>query len=196
MVDVKLIRELRERTHVGLDKCKKALDESKGDVEKAIVVLQKMGLVKVKDKARRDTKEGHLFSYTHSNGKIAVLLEVNCESDFSARNELFRAFCEGVGLQIVAMNPQYLTSGDVPDDVVADQRDIFKAQVPPGAPENKVEHIINGKMRKWYGDVCLMDQKSVVVQGNKTIEQLRADLVMQISENVIVKRFVRWELGQ
>ena len=194
-MDISLIKELRARTHVSLGKCKKALEQTNGDIETAIVELQKAGLLKVAERSKKEAKEGQIFTYVHGC-KIGVMVEVNCETDFSARNELFTNFCEAVALQIAAMNPPYLSTSDVPDDIEKQQREIFLAQVPPKAPENKIEHIVNNKMKKWYGEVCLLDQKSVVDSNNKTIEQLRADLVMQIGENVVVRRFMRWELGQ
>lgn len=195
MSDINAIKEVRERSGVGLGECKSALEEAYGDVEEALVVLQKRGVIRVAKSASKEANEGYIYSYTHSNGKVAVLAEVNCQTDFSAHNETFREFCEQVGLQIAAMNPKYLTSGDVPEDVLNKQRDIFRAQVLDKVPDNKVDHIINGKLKKWFGEICLMDQKSVLVTG-KTVEQLRADLVMKIKENIVVKRFVRWEVGE
>lgn len=190
---IEKIKELRARTFISLGKCKKALQESDGDVEKAIVWLQKQGELRQPKAKGEDIKNGQIYSYTHDN-KIGVLVEVNCQTESAARHELFTSFCETVALQVAAMSPQYLASSDVPKEKDKKQREIFSAQVPSKIPENRVDHIINGKMKKWFGEVCLLEQKSVVESG-KTIDQLRAALVMQLNEDIIVRRFVRWELG-
>ena len=195
MVTIDKIKEVRSRSGVSLGKCKKALVEAHGNVEDALIVLKKLGLLNAEKKRGRETNEGKIYPYIHSDGKMGVLVEVTCETDFSARSEVFNKFCENVVLQIAAMAPKYLTSGDISEVDDTRKRDIFQAQVPKNAPEGRVPHILNGKMKKWYSEVCLMDQKSVVA-SKKTVEELRADLVMQIGENVLVKRFVRWEVGE
>lgn len=194
MEKLQLIRELRQRTNVSLSLCKRALVQSDWDVEEAIVNLQKMGEVGKAKRAGKATNAGMLYTYLHHNNQIAVLVEVNCETEFSARTDQFREFCENLALHIASEAPDYLSVNDIPEDVMIKQREIFAAQVPDKASESKVEHIINGKLKKWFGQVCLVEQKSVTVD-KKTIEQMRADLVQQISENVIIKRFIRWELG-
>lgn len=194
MQKIQVIKELRERTSVGLGLCKKALEQSNWNVDEAIVCLQKMGEVGKTKRAGKETNNGLVQTYMHHDGRIAVLVEVNCESDFSARSDPFKEFCDNLTLQIAGASPDYLSVNDIPADVLAGQREIFAAQVPERVPKNKIEHIINGKLKKWFGQVCLVDQKSVIVD-KKTIEQLRADLVQMIGENVIIKRFVRWELG-
>lgn len=188
------IKELRSRTFISLGKCKKALTEADGDVDKAIELLQKWGELRQPKAKNEDVKEGQIYSYTH-DGKIGVMVEVNCQTESAARHELFTAFCEAVALQVAAMAPKYLASSDVPQDEDKKQREIFAAQVPSKVPEDKIDHIINGKMKKWFGEVCLLEQKSIVENG-KTIDQLRAALVMQLNEDIVVKRFIRWELGQ
>ena len=194
MQKLQLIKELRERTSVSLHLCKKALEQTNYDVEEAIVALQKMGELRAAKRAGKQTNAGKIQVYLHHNGSIAVLVEVNCETDFSARSEPFVEFCESLALQIASASPDYLSVNDIPDDVMSKQREIFAAQVPPKVPENKVDHIINGKLKKWFADVCLVEQKSVIVE-KRTIEQMRSDLVQKIGENVVIKRFVRWELG-
>ena len=195
MTNIEKIKEVRERSGVSLGKCKEALTKAGGDVENALVELQKQGLLKVASD-RREAKEGFIYAYTHNDGKLFAIVEVNCQTDFCARNKEFREFAERCALQIASMAPKYLTSGDVPENVLEAQREIFRAQVPKKIPKERVDHIINGKMKKWFSEVCLMDQKSVVVPGGVTMEQLRADLVMKVAENVVVRRFIRWKVGE
>jgi len=188
------IRELRQRTNVGLADCKKALETARGDVEKAIVELKKAGKIKAAKMRSKEAKEGRIYTYLHHDGKQACMVEVNCQTDFSANTDQFEAFCEAVALQIISMEPEWLTSADVPDDIVAVQREIFETQVTK-VPDDKKEHVVNQKLKKWFYEVCLMDQKAVTA-SNKTIEGLREELVQQIQENVVVKRYVHWKLGQ
>lgn len=189
---IEKLKEIRERSGAGMMMCKSALTESHGNIEDALIILQKKGLAGVKEK-QGETNEGLIYAYTHSNGKMFAAVEVSCETDFSARTNEFSEFVELVTLQVASMDPKYLSSGDVPEDILNKQRIIFKAQI-KNVPEDKVEHVINGKMKKWFSETCLMDQKSVAIPGGKTIEQLRADLVMKVKENVLIKRFVRWEM--
>lgn len=194
MTSIEKIREVRERSGVGLGKCKAALEKVGGNVEEALVQLQKDGLLKAASN-RKETKEGYIYNYVHTDNRLFAIVEVNCQTDFCARNEELRQFTVDCALQVASMSPKYLTSGDVPKDILDSQREIFKAQVPERVPTDKVDHIINGKLKKWFSEVCLMDQKSVVVPGN-TIEQLRAALVMKVGENVVVRRFIRWKVGE
>lgn len=195
-MNIEKIKQLRNATHVSLTKCKEALELVNWDVKDAIVELQKMGVLKAQASSSRAAREGVIKTYVHPGGRVAVMVEVNCETDFTARNELFEKFCENLSLQITAMNPVFLSTCDIPEEIDQKQRDIFRAQASGEVPENKVEHVINGKMKKWYSEVCLMEQKSVVDDSGSTVEQCRANLVMQTGENIVVKRFVRWELGQ
>ena len=194
MEKLQLIKELRERTSVSLSLCKRALVQADYDIEDAIVALQKMGELRKSKRAGKDTSAGLVQAYTHHNDQIGVLVEVNCETPFAARSEPFKEFCDHLSLQIASAAPDYLSVNDIPEKVMAKQKEIFLAQVPEGVPENKVEHIVNGKLKKWFGEVCLVDQKSVMVD-KKTVEDMRSDLVQKIAENVIIKRFLRWELG-
>lgn len=195
MQKLQLIRELRQRTNVSLSLCKRALIQSDWDIDGAIVNLQKMGEVSKVKRSSKVTNAGRLHSYLHHNSRIAVLVEVNCETEASACTDVFREFCENLSLHIASESPDYLSVNDIPEKILVKQREIFAAQVPESVAEIKVEHIINGKLKKWFRQVCLVEQKSVTID-KKTIEQMRADLVQQISENVIIKRFVRWELGE
>jgi elongation factor Ts len=195
MTNIEKIKEVRERSGVGLGKCKKALVQCGGNVEEALVQLQKDGLLKAASN-KKETREGYIYNYVHPDNQLFAIVEVNCQTDFCSRNDDFREFAQQCALQIASMAPKYLTSGDVPQEMLDSQREIFKAQVPEKVPADKVDHVINGKMKKWFSEVCLMDQKSVVVPGGTTMEQLRANLVMKVGENVVVRRFIRWKVGE
>lgn len=190
-VTLEAIKALREQTSISLNLCKKALTEADGDVEKALVILQKKGTLKAKDKISRPTGEGTIHSYIHGNGRMGVLLEVNCETDFAANSHEFRDFCERVALQIAAMSPTHVKEPSEAD--LAAQKEIFLAQV-QDKPEKAQEKIVNGKVNKWIKETCLLSQESVVEPG-KTIEGLRTELMLKINENVTIKRFVRWAIG-
>lgn len=194
MINIKDIKELRNRTNISLDLCKKALLEA-GTIEEAIVLLQKWGELRSAKAAQNEAREGLIYSYTHHNGKTACLVEINCQTDFASRSSEFKTFCENVALQIAATNPKYLSVNDIPDAVIEKQKEICLAQIPEKMPEDKRPHILNGKLKKWFGEVCLVDQKSVIESG-KTVEQLRAELVTKISENVVIRRFVNWTIGE
>lgn len=193
-MNLDVVKELRDRTHAPLNECRSALQEASGDVEKAVVVLQKRGVLRAQASASREAREGIVHSYVH-NGKIAVLVEVNCETDFAARNPLFKKFVDELAMHIAASNPPYLDRASVPEWVKGTQTDILSTQLPKGKPENILAKIRDGKFDKWYAEVCLMEQLSLIVEGGKTIEQLRAELSSQLGENVVVRRFTRWELG-
>lgn len=191
------VQEVRNRSFAPLNECKSALEESNGDVEGAIVVLQKRGVLRAAASAAREAREGVVRSYVH-NGKIAVLVEVNCETDFAARNPLFTQFVDDVAMHIAAANPLSLNREDVQKTSAFNtQRSIFDAEQEQlsNKPAQVRQKIWDGKWDKWYSEVCLIEQKSLVVEGSKTIEQLRAQLSSQLGENVVVRRFVRWELG-
>jgi elongation factor Ts len=190
------VKVLRERTQAGMMDCKKALEESAGDMDKAADWLSKKGLAQVSKKAGRVAAEGAVQSYIHMGGKIGVLLEVNCESDFVARGEDFQGFVKDVAMHICAANPMYLKREDVPEADIAKEREIYKAQViESGKPANVADKIVEGKLTKWYADVCLMEQPWVR-EPKMTIEELRASVVQKTGENVTVRRFARWVLGE
>lgn len=195
-VTAKDVKALRERTLAGMMDCKKALEANDGDIDKAAEWLQKKGLSEVGKKAGRVTAEGVVHSYIHMGGKIGVLVEVNCETDFVARGEDFGEFVKDIGMQIAAARPEYLQREDVPGDVIAKQREIYKAQViEQGKPENIADKIVDGKINKWYSEICLMEQP-FVKEPKMTVEDLRAQVVQKTGENVSVRRFVRYELGE
>jgi elongation factor Ts len=191
-----LTKELRERTGVGMMDCKKALEETDGDMEKALETLQKRGLAKAAKKAGRIAAEGCVQAYIHGGGRIGVLIEVNCETDFAGRGADFRTFVDDVAMHIAAMGPAYLNAKEIPEAEAEHQREIFKAQqAESGKKPEIVAKIVDGQVAKWKQEICLMDQL-FVKDDKKTIEQVRTELVAKIGENVSIRRFVRWELGE
>lgn len=192
-VSAQAVKELREKTGAGLLDCQKALTESKGNMEEAITILRKKSGGKVDKLASRATKEGLIESYIHVGGKVGVLLEVNCETDFVARNEDFRAFCKDLCLQIAAASPSYVTRDEVPEAELAKERDIAAAQV-QGKPPAAVQKIVEGKLEKYYSTVCLLDQPFVKLP-EKTVKDILTEKVGKIGENIQVRRFTRYQLG-
>jgi elongation factor Ts len=195
-ITANLIKDLRERTGAGMADCKKALVESEADIEKAIDYLRKKGLAKAAKKAGREATEGSIVSYIHGGGRIGVLVEINCETDFVARNEDFVAFTRDVALQIAAMNPSYVRKEEVTEDVIARERDVLLAKAKEtGKPEAVVAKMVDGQISKWMKEICLLDQ-AFVKNPDKTIEQVQQELIAKIGENIRVRRFVRFELGE
>jgi elongation factor Ts len=191
-----MIKDLRERTGAGMADCKKALVETEGDTEKAIDYLRAKGLAKAAKKAGREATEGAVVSYIHGGGRIGVLLEVNCETDFVARNEDFVAFTKDVAMQIAAMNPQFVRKDDVDQGLVARERELLLAKAKEsGKPEQVIAKMVDGQLSKWLKEICLLDQAFVKDQ-DKTIEQVTQELISKIGENIKIRRFVRFELGE
>ncbi|MBX3161201.1 MAG: translation elongation factor Ts [Deltaproteobacteria bacterium] len=191
-----MIKDLRERTGAGMSDCKKALTEVAGDMDKAIDYLRTKGLAKAAKKAGREATEGAVVSYIHGGGRIGVLVEVNCETDFVARNEDFQAFTRDVALQIAAMNPQFVRKEEVSADVVARERDVLVAKAKEtGKPEPVVQKMVEGQISKWMKEICLLDQP-FVKNDEKTIDQIQQELIAKIGENIKIRRFVRFELGE
>ena len=190
------IKDLRERTGAGMADCKKALTEVGGDIDKAIDYLRTKGLAKAAKKAGREATEGAVISYIHSGGRIGVLLEVNCETDFVARNEDFQKFGRLVAMQIAAMNPQFVRKEEVNEDVIAKERDVLLAKAKEsGKPEPVIQKMVEGQISKWMKEICLLDQP-YVKDPDKTIDQVQQELVAKIGENIKIRRFVRFELGE
>jgi elongation factor Ts len=195
-ISANLVKELREKTGAGMMDCKKALTETSGDMEKAAEWLRVKGLASAGKKAGRVAAEGQVGSYIHMGGKIGVLCEVNCESDFVSRGEVFSSFVKDLCMQIAAANPLYVRREEVPPEVVQKERDLFTQEVKEsGKPAAIVDKIVAGKVEKWYADVCLMEQPWVR-EPKMTIEQYRADVVQKTGENVQVRRFARFVLGE
>jgi elongation factor Ts len=191
-----MVKELRERTGAGMADCKKALVETEGDMDKAGEFLRKKGLAAAAKKAGRVATEGVVASYIHSNSRVGVLLEVNCETDFVARGEAFQLFAREVALQIAAMNPQFLAIEDVPADAIAKERAIRLDQAKQsGKPEAVIGKIVEGQIAKWQKEICLYEQ-AWVKDDKKTIRDLQNELVGKIGENCKIRRFTRYELGE
>jgi len=192
-ITAQAVASLRETTGAGLLDCKKALAESNGNVEEAITILRKKGAASAAKKADRLTKEGAIESYIHVGGKVGVLIEVNCETDFVARNEAFRAFVKDLCLQIAAASPLYVNRADVPEADLAKEREIAAAQV-QGKPPAAVQKIVEGKLEKYYSTVCLLDQPFVKLP-EKAVKDMLTEQITKIGENIQVRRFVRFQVG-
>jgi elongation factor Ts len=195
-VTAALIKDLRERTGAGMSDCKKALVEVEGDMDKAIDYLRTKGLAKAAKKAGREATEGAVVSYIHGGGRIGVLVEINCETDFVARNEDFQAFTREVALQIAAMNPQFVRKDEVSQAVVDREREVLLAKAKEsGKPDQVVQKMVDGQITKWMKEICLLDQ-AWVKDPDKTIDQVQQELIAKLGENIKIRRFVRFELGE
>jgi len=192
-ISAQMVNDLRIATGAGLLDCKKALTEANGNVEEATMILRKKGAASAAKKAERATKEGVIESYIHVGGKVGVLIEVNCETDFVARNDEFRAFVKDLCLQIAAASPVYVTREEVPEADVAKEREIAAAQV-LGKPPAAVQKIVEGKLDKFYSTICLLDQP-FVKEPEKTVKELLTHQISKTGENIQVRRFIRYQLG-
>jgi elongation factor Ts len=193
IITAQMVGDLREKTGAGLLDCKKALTEANGNVEEAITLLRKRGAASAAKKAERVTREGLIESYIHLGGKVGVMIEVNCETDFVARTDEFKTLCRDLCLQIAAANPTYVRREEVPEADLARERDIASAQV-AGKPPSAIQKIIEGKLEKYYSMVCLLDQPFVKLQ-EKSVKDIITERVAKIGENIQVRRFVRFQLG-
>src|SRR5216110_2183920 len=193
-IDPKLVKQLREKTNAGFMDCKRALVESGGDLEKAETILRTKGIASAAKKATRATKEGIVASYIHLQGKVGVLVEVNCETDFVARNENFREFVKDITLHIAAAQPLYVSRADVPGNLIEAERGIYKAQV-QGKPDGVAEKIVDGKLDKFYSTVCLLEQ-AFIKNPDQTIKELLNAKVAELGENIVIRRFTRYLVGE
>jgi elongation factor Ts len=193
-IDPKLVMQLRAKTGVGMMQCKGALAEAKGDLAAAEVILRKKGAASATKKAGREAKEGVIGSYIHVGDKVGVLIEINCETDFVARNESFRSFVKDVTLQVAAAAPLYVKRDEVPESVLATERDVAGAQV-QGKPAAVIEKIIAGKVDKYYSTVCLLEQ-AFVKDNTKTINDLLTAKISELGENIVIRRFTRFQVGE
>ncbi|HEU0274548.1 MAG TPA: translation elongation factor Ts [Candidatus Udaeobacter sp.] len=193
-IDPQLVKQLREKTNAGFMDCKRALVESGGNLEKAETILRTKGIASAGKKASRVTKEGVVASYIHLQGKVGVLVEVNCETDFVARNEKFREFVKDITLHIAAAHPLYVSRADVPGNLIEAEREIYKAQV-KGKPENVADKIVDGKLEKFYSTVCLLEQ-GFIKNPDVTIRDLINTKISELGENIVVRRFVRYLVGE
>jgi len=188
-----MVSDLRAATGAGLLDCKKALTEANGNVDEATTILRKKGAASAAKKADRSTKEGLVESYIHVGGKVGVLLEVNCETDFVARNDDFKALCKDLCLQIAAANPVFVSRDQVPEADLAKEREIAAAQV-AGKPPAAVQKIVEGKLDRYYSTVCLLDQP-FIKQNDKSVKEILTEKITKIGENIQVRRFTRYQLG-
>jgi len=195
-IKAEVVKELRQRTGIGVMECKQALKEAKGDIEKAIVILRKKGYSRAQDKMSRETAEGVVGSYIHLNERLGVLVEVNCESDFVARNDEFKELVKNIALHIAASNPKYISSEDISPDVLEQEKEIIREQFKDTKkPPEIIDKIVQGKLGKFYEEVCLMEQP-YVKDDKVSIKQFMASYIAKFGENIRIKRFARYELGQ
>ena len=198
MADVKaqMVKEIRDRTGAPFLDCKKALEETGGDYDKAVEILRIKGLTKAAKKVGRETPEGIITSYIHPGGKIGVMVEVNCETDFVARNEEFQAFTKEIAMQVAAANPSFIKREDVPESVIQKEKEVMTAQViESGKPANVADKIVQGKIEKFYEEICLLEQTYIRDPKIKVLDLLNS-LVAKIGENIVIRRFTRYQLGE
>src|SRR6267142_606314 len=189
-----LVKQLREKTNAGFMDCKRALAEGGGDLEKAEAILRMKGIASAGKKASRATKEGIVASYIHLQGKVGVLVEVNCETDFVAKNEVFREFVKDITLHVAAAHPRYVSRDQVSSDVIEREREIHQAQV-QGKPANVVDKVVEGKLDKFFGSVCLLDQ-AFIKNPDQSIRDLVSAKIAELGENIIIRRFSRYAVGE
>jgi len=189
------VKELRDRTGLGMMECKKALNESEGDIEKAIVIMRKKGFARAEGKMNRETADGMVGSYIHMNGKIGVLVEVNCESDFVSRNDEFQEMAKNIAMHVAAANPRYVSPEEIPQAVLDQEKEIIHEQFKDSKkPPEIVEKIVLGKLNKFYEEVCLLDQK-YIKDDKLSIKEYVASFIAKFGENIRVRRFARFQLG-
>jgi len=195
-INAELVKKLRDQTGAGMMECKKALVEAKGNLEEAVTILRKQGLAQATKKAGRSTNEGMVGHYIHMNGRIGVLVEVNCESDFVARTDDFQSLTREIAMHIAAANPQYVRRDDVPADVLERERAIYRSQMEgQNKPEPVVQKIVEGKLNSFFEQVCLLDQPSIR-DPKVTIGQVVQQAIARLGENIAIPRFVRFKLGE
>jgi elongation factor Ts len=196
MISAEQVKELREMTGAGMMECKKVLEEANGDKEKAAELLRERGVVKAAKKAGRIAAEGLVESYIHGDGRIGVLVEVNIETDFAAKNPEFREFVKDVAMQIAATKPEYVRREDVPAEVIEKEKEIIKAQaINEGKPEAVAEKIVAGRIDKFYEEVCLLEQ-DFIKDPDKKVQEVLTEKISNIGENITIRRFVRFERGE
>lgn len=196
MITAELVKQLRERTGAGMMDCKKVLTEADGDMEKAAELLREKGLAKAAKKASRVAAEGIVESYIHGEGRIGVLVEVNSETDFAAKNEEFKAFVKDICMQIAASKPEYIRREEVPTEILEKEKEILRAQaLNEGKPEKIVDKMVEGRVEKYYKEVCLLEQP-FVKDPDKTVQDLLTEKIAKIGENINIRRFARFERGE
>ena len=191
-----LVKELREKTGAGMGDCLKALQEAQGDMTKAVEILRQKGIASADKRSARAAKEGLVYAYIHGGGKVGTMVEVNCETDFVARTKEFEDLCKEIAMQVAAMAPRWVKRDEVPSDIVEKEKEIYKAQMADQKkPANVIDRIIEGKLEKFYKDNCLMEQ-AYIKDDSKNIETLVKEAIGKIGENIMVKRFSRFVLGE
>lgn len=188
------VRDLREMSGAPMMDCKKALTETGGDIDKAIDWLRKKGIAKAAKKAGREASEGRVHSYIHHNGKVGVMVEINCETDFVAKTDPFLEFCNDIALHIASMKPMCVRPDEMPEDIVAKEREILMEQIDKSKPEEIQQKMLDGRLKKFYAESCLLEQP-YVKDDKKSVEQFRAETVGKLGENIQIRRFARFELG-
>ena len=195
-IDAQIVKALRERTGAGMMDCKKALLETNGDLEKAVDHLRKSGIAKAEKKGQRSTKEGLVFSYIHQGGKLGVLLEINCETDFVAKTEGFNELAQNISMQIAATNPASISREDMDPSILDREKNIFTEQAKDsGKPENIVEKMVEGRVEKFYAESCLLEQQ-YIKDSDRKVSDLLTEAVSTLGENIVISRFVRFAIGE
>ncbi len=195
-ITAQMVKEIRDMTGAPFIDCKNALEEVEGDYDKAVEILRIKGVAKASKKAGRDTPEGVVTSYIHGGGKIGVMLELNCETDFVARNEEFQAFAKELAMQVAASNPRFISREDIPEAELAKEKEVMKAQViESGKPEDIADKIVQGKIEKFYEEVCLLDQ-TYIRDTKQSIDDILQALIAKVGENIKISRFTRYQLGE
>ncbi len=196
MINASAVKELRERTGAGMMDCKKALVETKGDMEKAIELLREKGLAAAAKRAGRIASEGIVESYIHGGGRIGVLIEVNSETDFVAKNEGFKAFVKDMAMQVAASNPLYVAREQVDAELIEKEKEIYRVQAKnEGKPDKIIEKMVDGRIEKFYKEICLLEQP-FIRDTDKTVKDVLTELIARIGENISIRRFVRYEMGE
>jgi elongation factor Ts len=195
-ISVELVKDLRQRTGAGVVDCKKALQEAKGNVDAAIDYLRRKGLATAAKKAGRIASDGLVSSYIHAGGKMGVLVEVNCETDFVAKTEDFQTFVKNIAMHIAAANPQYIRREEIPEEILEKERDIYRTQaLEGGKPQKVIDKIVEGKMERFYSEVCLLEQ-TYIKDSDLTIKELLEAMIAKIGENISIRRYSRFQLGE
>lgn len=196
-ITASMVKELREQTGSGMMDCKKALQETDGDMDKAVDLLREKGMADSAKKAGRIAAEGVIASYLHMGGRIGVMVEINCETDFVAKTDAFKEFAQNIAMHIAAANPSYLTAEEVPEEELNHEREVLKAQaLNENKPEHIVEKMVEGRLKKYYAENCLMQQAYIRSETDETIENIVKSAIAEFGENIKIRRFTRYEMGE
>lgn len=196
-ITASMVKELREQTGSGMMDCKKALQETDGDMDKAVDLLREKGMADSAKKAGRIAAEGVIASYLHMGGRIGVMVEINCETDFVAKTDAFKEFAQNIAMHIAAANPSYLTAEEVPEEELNHEREVLKAQaLNENKPEHIVEKMVEGRLKKYYAENCLMQQAYIRSETDESIEDIVKSAIAEFGENIKIRRFARYEMGE